>query len=140
MRHFEPGPAEATLDVEPLVRFGAIEDGLVAANLLGNVVKGLNDPQAELLPLLVLRDGDVFDVANEAEIVDAERGRMLAKSSRALTFGEARTVPGAPDVQFPFDYECTCPDYPLSAICDAQQKVFAIPALEPVIPLVKLLF
>ena len=44
---------------------------LVAPNLLGYVVEGLYYPQTELLPLLVLVDDDVFDVAHQAKIMYA---------------------------------------------------------------------
>ena len=44
---------------------------LVAPNLLSYVVEGLYYPQTELLPLLVLVDDDVFDVAHQAEIMYA---------------------------------------------------------------------
>lgn len=44
---------------------------LVAAHLLGDVVEGLDDAQPQLLALLVLGDGDVLNVSDEAEVVDA---------------------------------------------------------------------
>lgn len=69
--HLESGPAKTTLDVEALVNFAAVEDGLVAADVLRNVVKGLNHSQSKLLALLVLGDGDIFDVSNSAEGVNA---------------------------------------------------------------------
>ena len=69
--HLETSAAEAALDIEALVRLTAVEDRLVAANLLGDEVEGLDQAQAELLALLVLGDGDIFDVSDEAEVVDA---------------------------------------------------------------------
>jgi hypothetical protein len=71
VRHLEPGPLEAALDVEALVGLAAVEDGLVAANLFGNEVEGLDQPKSQFLPLLILRDRDVFDVGDRAETVDA---------------------------------------------------------------------
>ena len=95
MGHFEAGALVAALDVEAFVRFGAVEDGLlggslvggkgeeggegrnrggpdlVAADLLGHVVESLDDAEAQLLALLVLEHGDVFDVADQPEVVDA---------------------------------------------------------------------
>ena len=44
---------------------------LVAPHLLSYVVEGLYYPQTELLPLLVLVDDDVFNVAHQAEIMYA---------------------------------------------------------------------
>lgn len=70
VRHLEPGPLEAALDVEALVGLAAVEDGLVAANLLGNEVEGLDQPKSQFLSLLILRDRDVFDVGDGAETVD----------------------------------------------------------------------
>jgi hypothetical protein len=72
VRHLQTRPLEATLDVEALVRLRAVENSLVAANVLRDKVQRLDDPQTELLALLVLCDSDVFDVADEAEVVDAK--------------------------------------------------------------------
>ena len=71
MGHLQARPPEAALDVEPLVGLAAVEDGLVAADLLGDEVEGLDEAEAELLALLVAGDGDVLDVADGAEAVDA---------------------------------------------------------------------
>lgn len=79
MRHLQAGPLKAALDVETLVGFGAVEDSLVAANVLSNVVQRLDDAQAKLLALLVLRDGNVFDVAYKTEAVDAAMERRVRK-------------------------------------------------------------
>ncbi len=78
--HLEPSAAEAALHIEALVGLAAVEDRLVAANLLGDEVEGLDQAQAELLALLVLGDGDIFDVSDEAEVVDTagRERRMLA--------------------------------------------------------------
>lgn len=71
--HLEASSAETTLDVEALVDLAAVEDGLVAADVFSNVVKGLDHSQTKLLALLVLGDGDIFDVSNSAEGVNAGR-------------------------------------------------------------------
>ena len=70
MRHLQPRPLEPTLDVKPLIRLGAVQDALVAADLLGDEIQRLDDAQTELLALLVLGDGDVLDVADETQVVD----------------------------------------------------------------------
>lgn len=64
--HLKTCAAEAAFDVEALVGLAAIEDRLVTANLLGDEVEGLDDAQTKLLALLVLGDGDVLDVADNA--------------------------------------------------------------------------
>lgn len=71
MRHLQPCPLESALDVESLVGLGTIQDSLVAANVLSDVVERLNDPQTKLLALLILCDGNVLDVADKTETVDA---------------------------------------------------------------------
>jgi hypothetical protein len=69
--HLKASSSESALDVEAFVGVAAVEDALVAANLLGDVVEGLDQAEAELLALLVLGDGDVFDVTDGPEAVDA---------------------------------------------------------------------
>ena len=71
MRHLQPCPPEAALDVEALVGLAAVEDALVAADLGRDVVERLDDAQPQLLALLVLGDRNVLDVADLAEAVDA---------------------------------------------------------------------
>lgn len=61
---------ESALDVEALVGVAAIENAFVAADLLGNMIEGLDQPQTELLALLVLGDGNVFDVSDGTEAVN----------------------------------------------------------------------
>lgn len=73
MGHFQAGPPEAALDVEPLVVFAAVENRLVAARLLRDVVERLDEAETQLLALLVFGDGDVLDVSDGPEIVDARR-------------------------------------------------------------------
>ena len=71
MRHLQTRPLETTLDIEALVRLRTVKNGLVATHVLRNKVQRLNDPQTKLLALLVLCDSNIFDVADEAEVVDA---------------------------------------------------------------------
>jgi hypothetical protein len=71
VRHLQTRPLEATLDIEALVRLRAVKNSLVATHILRDKVQRLNDPQTKLLALLVLCDSNVFDVADEAEVVDA---------------------------------------------------------------------
>lgn len=75
MGHFQAGPPEAALDIEPFVVFAAVEDRLVAARLLRDVVERLDEAESQLLALLVFGDGDVLDVADGPEIVDASKVR-----------------------------------------------------------------
>lgn len=76
MRHLQARPPEPALDVEALVRLAAVQDALVAPHLLGDVVERLDDAETQLLALLVLCDGDVLDVADLSEVVDAVRVRL----------------------------------------------------------------
>ena len=71
VRHLQTCPLETTLDIEALVRLRAVKNSLVATHILRNKVQRLNDPQTKLLALLVLCDSNIFDVADEAEVVDA---------------------------------------------------------------------
>lgn len=80
MRHLQTGPPESALDVEALVRLAAVEDALVAADFLGDVVERLDDAQTELLALLVLGDGDVLDVADLSEVVNTVYGSPISNS------------------------------------------------------------
>lgn len=84
MRHLQARTAEATFDVESFVGFAAVENALVASDLGGDVVEGLDQTETELLALLVLGDGDVLDVADVAKAVNAtkvERDILSAGSS-----------------------------------------------------------
>jgi hypothetical protein len=74
VRHLQAGSPEAALDVEALVGLTAVEDGLVAARLLGDKVECLDDAQPQLLALLILGNGDILDVSDRPEAVDAVGG------------------------------------------------------------------
>jgi hypothetical protein len=111
MGHLEPGSPEATLYIEALVRLGAVQDALVAADLLGDEVEGLDDAQAELLALLVLCDGNVLDVADEPQLVD----ELALHDQRA------------------------CADNLVGAVGDAEEEVFVVALGHPFVALVPLL-
>lgn len=64
--HLQACSLEAALDVESLVGLAAVENRLVAADFFGDKVKRLDQSQPQLFALLVLRDGDVLDVADQA--------------------------------------------------------------------------
>src|ERR1700761_4079107 len=70
MGHLQPGPLKSTLNVESLIRLAAIQNTLVTTHLLGHRIQCLNNPQPQLLTLLVLCHGDVLNVAHEAHVVD----------------------------------------------------------------------
>lgn len=111
MGHLKPSPPEAALDVETLVRLGAVQNGLVAADLLSYEVERLDDAQAEFLALLVLGDGDVFDVADETEVVD----------------------------EFTLDDEGAGADDARSGVEDGDHEVLVVVLREPLVALVPLL-
>lgn len=74
MCHLESCPLEPALHVEPLVRLATIENALVTAHLGGDKIEGLDELESELLALLILRNSDILDVADETEVVDAGMG------------------------------------------------------------------
>lgn len=74
MCHLESCPLESALHVEPLVRLAAIKNALVTAHLGRDEVESLDDLEAKLLALLVLRDGNILDVTDETKVVDAGMG------------------------------------------------------------------
>lgn len=103
--HLKASSSEPALDVEALVGVAAVEDALVAANLLGDVVEGLDQAEAELLALLILGDGDVFDVADLAQAVDAvEQSRLAAGCEASGVKGGCRIhAVTLSDLQFMLD-------------------------------------
>lgn len=62
--HLQARSSEAALHVKAFVGVAAVENALIAADLLGDVVESLDKAQAELLALLIFGDGDVFDVSD----------------------------------------------------------------------------
>lgn len=82
VRHLQASPLEATLDVESFVGVAAVKDGLVAADLVGDEVESLDQPKTQLLALLVFCDGDVLDVTNHAEVMDASSRHVVSTGKR----------------------------------------------------------
>lgn len=99
MRHLQARPPEAALDVEALIRLAAVQYTLVTSHTLRYEVKGLYDLQAELLALLILRHGDIFDVSDLPKIVDTTSSvrtrsgnRLLRMAVRPLTIYVQQSV------------------------------------------------
>lgn len=83
MRHLEPCSLEPTLDIEPLIGLTTVQYTLITARLLSNEVQRLDNLQPELLPLLILRDSDVFDMSDYTQVMDTVFGLVsLASKSR----------------------------------------------------------
>lgn len=55
------------------------ETNLITSKLFSDMIQGVDDMQTEFFALLVFRDGNVFDVAYLAEIVDAKEGEKRKK-------------------------------------------------------------
>jgi hypothetical protein len=70
MRHLQPRPLKPTLDIKPLVGLTTVQNRLIAADLLRDKVERLDNAEPQLLALLVLGDGNVLNVPDEAELVD----------------------------------------------------------------------
>jgi len=68
--HLQPSASKAAFEIETLVWFGTVEDALITTNLLGNVVQRLDKPQSQLFALLLPRDGNVLDMADDPQRVD----------------------------------------------------------------------
>lgn len=124
--HLQASPPEAALDVEALVGLAAVQDALVAADLLGDEVEGLDDAQAELLALLVLGDRDVLNVSDGAEVVDAiilrTRGLVMGYIARQISDGK-----GLGNVQLALDNQGTgAHDNALGGILDRDDVVAAV--------------
>lgn len=66
MSHLNTSPLEATLDIKALIHLTAIEDSLITANMLRNIIQSLNHLQSQLLPLLILRNGNIFNMSDDA--------------------------------------------------------------------------
>lgn len=82
MRHLQPSPLIPTLNIEPLVRLAAIQNTLIASNLLGHEIQRLDELQTEFLALLIFRNSDILDMSYESEVVDAISNRLAPISSR----------------------------------------------------------
>ena len=66
MRHLQSCSFEATLNVETLICLAAIQNTLVAANLLCNEIKRLDEFQSELFALLIFCYCNIFDMSDDA--------------------------------------------------------------------------
>ena len=69
MGHLQPRPLIATLDIEPLIRLGTIQYRLITPDLLADMIQRLNNPQPQLLPLLILPHHDILDMPYTPQIV-----------------------------------------------------------------------
>lgn len=132
MRHLQTCPPEAALDVEALVCLAAVEDSLVAADLLGDEVECLDQPQTQLLALLVLGYRDVLDVSDEPEVVDAARKSWLAMA-------QWRGCCSKKHSQLPLDNQCPGA-HDLAAVLNHENVVSSILPAEPLESLCKGLF
>lgn len=96
MRHLKSRPPEPALDVESLVRLGAIQNTLVAPNLLSNKVQRLNYAQPKLLPLLILRNRNILNVPDEAQVVNElaldDEGAGADDSGRGVEDGKEEVL------------------------------------------------
>jgi hypothetical protein len=70
MRHLQPRPLKPTLDIEPLIRLRAIQNRLITPRLLRHKVQRLDDPQTQLLALLVLRHRNILNVSDKPQLMD----------------------------------------------------------------------
>jgi hypothetical protein len=96
MCHLQPRPLISTLNVEALICFAAIQNTLIAPHLLRDKVQCLNELQSQFLPLLIFRDGDIFDVSYETEVMDAVSNiskRSANRPADRLTISAPLTTP-----------------------------------------------
>src|ERR1700743_341978 len=70
MGHLKTCSSVSTFHIESFICLTAIQYTLVASHLLCQVVQCLYESHTQFLPLLVLGDGDIFDVAHKTEVVD----------------------------------------------------------------------
>lgn len=148
MCHFQTCRLEATLDIESLILLTAIQNTLVAADLLCHEVERLNNLDAEFLALLVFRNRDVFDVTDQAEIVDAAcyqrrpsnpakpTKSQLASLVTSLKRRDKNTGHMWMDLQFPLHDQRTRPNDSLAVIDDENIVSTLALCLHPFIPLV----
>ena len=113
MRHLQAGASESALDVETLIGLAAVEDALVAAHLVGDVVEGLDQAETELLALLVLGNCNVFDVADVAKAVNAIRAISTGQSwcSEAVASMIIRVAVARGNIQLLLDNQRTSADH-----------------------------
>lgn len=138
--HLQASPLEAALDVKAFVGLGTVENRLVAADLVRDEVESLDQAQTQLLALLVLCDGDIFDVTDHSETVNTAVTKnkiKLAIPQCMLLFG-----PGGGGVwhsQLPLDNEGASAHHTASVFYH-QHVVAAILPPNPLEPLCELFF
>lgn len=69
MCHLQPSSLVSAFDIKAFVCFAAIQYTLIAANLLCNEIKGLDEFQAELLALLIFCYRNILDMTDYAKVV-----------------------------------------------------------------------
>jgi len=112
MRHLQPRPLKPALDIEPLIGLTTVQNRLIAADLLRDKIKRLNNAQPQLLALLVLGDSNVLNVPDKPELVD----------------------------EFALDDERTRADDGVGAVRDAEEVVRVVARGHPGVALVPLLW
>ena len=100
MCHLETSSLITTFHVESFIRFRAVKDCLVASNFLCDVIQCFYDMKAKVFSLLVFCDGNVLDVTDEPEIMDAVGVQLR---------GAVVQVKGRVYVQFPLHNNSTSP-------------------------------
>jgi hypothetical protein len=136
--HLEPCPPKAALDVETLVGLAAVEDALVAARLLGDEVERLDDAQPQLLALLVLRDGDVLDVPDRAQVVNAVP-RKVGSASRSRANAKQAQLETTKCIQLALDNQgASANNLARGCVLNDENKVAAVLLRNPTVPLLEL--
>lgn len=95
--HFHAGAVIAAFLVKCLLLLAAVEDGLVAAGVVGDGVEGVHEQAAEASALVLLGDANLLDMADSAAVMNTGPiVNILRKSSaRIITYNffSARTKP-----------------------------------------------
>lgn len=104
--HLKPSPLVATLDVETLIRFRAVEDSFVASNLLRHIIQCLYNVKAEVFALLVFGNGNILNMTDQTKIMDAINVQLglritqIAKT-RIHTISSPQPLPPSPQPCLP---------------------------------------
>lgn len=72
LRHLDSRVVVAALDIELLGPLATVQDGLVASDGSSQYIQGAHHFESQALPLVLLGDGDLLNVAALAAIVDAD--------------------------------------------------------------------
>lgn len=78
-RHFNSRVVVPTLDIKRFILCAAIKNVLVAAEVLGDGVEGVEHGEAEVFALVGVGDCYFFYVAYEAAVVDALSGLLSTR-------------------------------------------------------------